>query len=330
MRRAGLYMALALAMLLSAAAAMADELRPAYLELRERAPDEFSIVWKTPALGDMRLGIYVRLPDSCKPNTEPIRTIEAGNFFERWNAICTGGLKGREIVLDGLRTTPIEALVHIGYIDGTTQVARLTPDTAAVTATGAQTRLDVAQTYFTLGVDHILTGLDHLLFVLTLVLLIGDRWMLLKTITAFTIAHSITLAGASLGYMSLQQKPMEATIALSIAFAASELVKVREGERRLSQEAPWIIAFTFGLLHGFGFAGALKEIGLPPNETPLALLMFNIGVETGQLIFVAAILLGMRAFAALYDLPAAPARRIAAYVIGAMSMTWFVFRIASF
>lgn len=330
MKRLGLFVALALAVLLNATAARADELRPAFLELRERAPDEFSIVWKTPALGDLRLGIYVRLPETCRAKAEPIRTIEAGNFFERWTAICAGGLKGREIVLDGLRTTPIEALVHIGYLDGTTQVARLTQDTTSMTATGAQTKLDVAQTYLTLGVDHILTGLDHLLFVLTLVLLIGDRWMLLKTITAFTVAHSITLAGATLGYMSLQQKPMEATIALSIAFAASELVKVREGERRLSQDAPWIIAFTFGLLHGFGFAGALKEIGLPPNETPLALLMFNVGVETGQLIFVAAILLGLRAFAALYDPPVAPARRAAAYVIGVMSMTWFVFRIASF
>lgn len=330
MMRGWIRIACALVLLAIGARARADELRPAFLELRERAPNEYAVVWKTPAMGDMRLGIYVRLPEGCRAKAEPIRMIEGGSFFERWTAVCANGLKGREIMLDGLRTTPIEALVHIAYLDGTTQVARLTQDTTSVTATGAQTKFDVARTYVILGVDHILTGLDHLLFVLTLVLLIGDRWMLLKTITAFTVAHSITLVGATLGYMSLQQKPMEATIALSIAFAASELVKVRAGERRLSQDAPWIFAFAFGLLHGFGFAGALKEIGLPPNETPLALLMFNVGVEVGQLIFVAAILLGLRAFAALYDLPAAPARRLAAYVIGVLSMTWFVFRAASF
>jgi hydrogenase/urease accessory protein HupE len=316
--------------LLVASAACADELRPAYLDIREKAVDEFAVLWKVPALGDLRLGLYVRMPAACTEKAEPVRSSEAGSFFERWTAACPGGLKGREIVIDGLRSIVTDVLVHIEFRDGSTQVARLTPERPSFAVGGVQTRLEVAQTYFALGVDHILTGLDHLLFVLALVLLIPGRWMLLKTITAFTVAHSLTLVGATLGYMSLQQKPMEATIALSIAFAASELVKVREGQRRLSQDAPWIIAFTFGLLHGFGFAGALKEIGLPHNETPLALLMFNVGVEVGQLIFVAAILLGMRAVAALFDVPAARARLVAAYAIGVLSMTWFVFRIASF
>ena len=326
-----LFALLLLARAIAATPASADELRPAFLDLREKAQDEFAVAWKIPALGDLRLGIYVRLPPECRPKAEPVRNVDnAGSFFERWTAVCPGGLKGREISIDGLRVTPIETLVHIEYRDGSTQVVRLTSATPSFVVTGVQSRLGVAQTYLALGVDHILTGLDHLLFVLTLVLLIRDRWMLLKTITAFTVAHSITLAGATFGYMSLPQKPMEAVIALSIAFVASELVKLGSGERRLSQDYPWVIAFVFGLLHGFGFAGALKEIGLPPNETPLALLMFNVGVEAGQLMFVAAIVLGMRAVGALFDVPASRARKIAAYAIGAMTMTWFVFRVSSF
>jgi hypothetical protein len=169
-----------------------------------------------------------------------------------------------------------------------------------------------------------------LLFVLALMLLIRDRWMLVKTITAFTIAHSITLAGASLGYLSLPQKPVEAAIALSIAFVASELIKMRSGERRLSEDYPWIVAFAFGLLHGFGFAGALAETGLPQMDVPLALLTFNLGVEAGQLLFVAAVLTGFRAASALFTVPVAPARLAAAYLIGTTSMFWLLARVGSF
>ncbi len=185
-------------------------------------------------------------------------------------------------------------LARIEYRDGSVEIARLTPEKPAFVAAGTQTIGEVAQTYFRLGVDHILSGLDHLLFVFALILLIHDRWMLVKTITAFTVAHSITLAGASLGYFSLPQKPVEATIALSIAFVASELIKMKPGERRLSEASPWIVAFTFGLLHGFGFAGALKEIGLPQSDVGLALLTFNLGVEAGQLMFLAAVLVSFQ------------------------------------
>ena len=198
-----------------------------------------------------------------------------------------------------------------------------------IVVAGTQGRLEVAKTYVLLGIDHILTGFDHLLFVLALMLLIRDPWMLAKTITAFTIAHSVTLAGATLGYFSLPQKPVEAAIALSIAFVASELVRIKAGERRLSQDYPWIVAFAFGLLHGFGFAGALKETGLPQLDIPLALLMFNVGVEAGQLLFVAAILVTARTATALVKVPIAPARLAAAYLIGTISMVWFVTRVTS-
>ena len=309
---------------------MAHELRPAYLDMRETATNEFAVLWKVPALDDLRLGLYVRLPDVCKAKTETVRTIQDGAYFERWSVACPNGLKGQEIVIDGLRSTVTDALARIEYRDGTKQIARLTPEKLTLLVASGQSWLEVAKAYFLLGVDHILTGFDHLLFVLALILLIHDRWMLVKTVTAFTIAHSITLAGATLGYISLPQKPVEATIALSIAFVASELVKVRSGERRLSENYPWIVAFVFGLLHGFGFAGALKEAGLPQTDISLALLTFNLGVEAGQLMFIAAALVVFRAAGMLLTVPIAPARIAAAYLIGTTSMVWLVARLSSF
>jgi hydrogenase/urease accessory protein HupE len=321
-----------LAVLLAAVMAFADapaaahEVRPAYLDMRETALDSFAVTWKVPAQGEMRLGLHVRLPVVCAVEGEPVRLIDAGAYLERWTANCTGGLRGAEIGVDGLASTMTDALVRIEYATGDTEVARLLPDHPNFVAAGAQTSLEVARTYFLLGVDHILSGLDHLLFVLALMLLISDRWMLIKTITAFTVAHSITLAGASLGYFSLPQAPVEATIALSIAFVASELVKAKPGERRLSEGYPWVVAFAFGLLHGFGFAGALKEIGLPQSDVPLSLLTFKLGVEAGQLIFVAAALMLLAAAGALVRIPA-PARLAGAYAIGTAAMLWLVPRI---
>ena len=321
---------LVLAQLLAMNLAAADELRPAYLDIRETAADEFAVVWKVPALGDLRLSIYVRMPESCRSKVDPVRTIQAGSFFERSSFVCVGGLKGREITIDGLRSGVTDALARIEYRDGTTEVARLTPDSPTIVIVGAQSRFDVAKTYLLLGIDHILTGFDHLLFVLALMLLIRAPGMLVKTITAFTIAHSFTLAGASLGYFNLPQKPVEAAIALSIAFVASELTKIKAGEQRLSQAYPWVVAFAFGLLHGFGFSGALKETGLPQLDIPLALLMCNAGVEAGQLLFVATILVAVRSALMLVTLPVVPTRLAAAYVIGTTSMVWLVTRVASF
>jgi hydrogenase/urease accessory protein HupE len=310
--------------------AFGDELRPAYLSIRETNPNEFSVLWKVPALGDKRLGLYLQLPDVCVPKSEPVRLIENAAYSERWTAICGGGLRGQLIAIDGLRSTATDALARIQYRDGSVEIARLTPETPRFVVAGVQLGREVAWTYFLLGVDHILIGYDHLLFVFALILLINDFWMLTKTITAFTLAHSITLAGASLGYFSLPQQPVEATIALSIAFVASELIKQRPGERRLSESYPWVVAFAFGLLHGFGFAGALKETGLPQTDIPVALLTFNIGVEAGQLLFVACVWIVFLAVRWSVTVPAAPARLAAAYVIGTVAMLWFVVRISSF
>ncbi|MBX4995457.1 hydrogenase/urease accessory protein HupE [Rhizobium binae] len=326
MKQIGRILVLLLPMLL-AAAAHAHEIRPAYLDMRETASDTFAVVWKVPAQGEMRLGLHVRLPAACVEKSEPVRSIEQGAYFERWNVACTKGLKGGEIIVDGLTSTMTEALMRIQYGTGDTELTRLLPDRPRFVVAGTQTSIEVARTYFLFGVNHILSGLDHLLFVLALILLIRDRWMLFKTITAFTIAHSMTLAGASLGYFSLPQSPVEATIALSIAFVASELARAEPGERRLSESYPWLVAFAFGLLHGFGFAGALKETGLPQSDVPLSLLTFNLGVEAGQLLFVAATLIVARVGAAIVAVPPTAARRLGAYVIGTASMLWLVPRI---
>jgi len=310
--------------------ATAHEIRPAYLQLDETAPAQFSVLWKVPAAGDRRLALYLRFPAECQTLGEPAGTIDGGAYFERWKMSCDGGLKGRSVTVDGLRTSMTDVLARISWTDGTTEVARLTPEHPALTLKGAQSILQVAWTYFVLGVEHILSGVDHLLFVLALMLLIRERWMLFKTITAFTLAHSITLVGATLGYFSLPQKPVEATIALSIAFVASELIKTKPGERRLSEAYPWVVAFSFGLLHGFGFAGALNEIGLPQKDVPLALLTFNLGVEAGQLMFVGFVLLLYAAVRTVTTIPLTKARVAGAYVIGTIAIGWFLERLAGF
>ncbi len=328
MRKLGALLALPLLPLVGASA-MAHEVRPAYLDMRETEPDAFTVLWKVPAQGRMRLALDAHLPKQCVERATPTRTFEGSAYLERWTVDCAGGLREGEIVIDGLEATLTEALVRIEYENGGTEVGRLLPEAPSFTAAGAQTSLEVARTYFLLGVEHILLGFDHLIFVLALMLLIHDRLMLFKTITAFTVAHSITLAGASLGYFSLPQKPVEATIALSIAFVASELLKAKPNELRLSEAYPWLVAFAFGLLHGFGFSGALKEIGLPQSDVPLSLLTFNLGVEAGQLIFVAAALAIAGAARAIVSFRPALARRVIAYGIGTSAMLWLIPRIAS-
>lgn len=323
-------LALMLGLALGSPSASAHEMRPGFLSIKEKGSDEYSVLWKVPALGDKRLGIFLRLPENCKTRGEPLRSIEDAAYLERSTVICVGGLKHKEIFIDGLNATLTDVLGRIEYRDGTTEIARLTPESPGFSVSGAQSGWQVAGTYFRLGVEHILTGLDHLLFLFALILLIHDRWMLVKTITAFTMAHTMTLGGATLGYFSLPQKPVEAAIALSIAFVASELLKMKQGERRLSEAYPWIVAFCFGLLHGFGFAGALKEVGLPQSDVPLALLMFNLGVEAGQLMFVAVVLIALQALEIIFTPPKPAARVIAAYSIGAVAMFWLIARIVSF
>jgi len=311
--------------------ASAHEVRPAYLELVQTSPDTFDVGFKVPARGeDARFALYLRFPDDASNITEPQGRFEGAAFIERWRIRHPAALVGSTLHVDGLSTTLTDVLVRIERLDGTTQVARIMPASPSLVVVASPTRTQVAWTYLVLGVEHILLGIDHLLFVLALLLLVEGGRRIVATVTAFTVAHSLTLAAATLGFVHVPQQPVEAVIALSIVFVAAEILRLGRGQVDLAQRWPWLIAFTFGLLHGFGFAGALSEIGLPEQAIPLALLFFNVGVELGQLLFVAVVLL----LAALARRSAVPlptgATRLAAYGIGSVAAFWTIERVAGF
>jgi hydrogenase/urease accessory protein HupE len=311
---------------LSASSVAAHEVRPAYLEMTETAPGQFSVLWKVPALGELVLALKPVLPEACVPVAPTNERNVNGALVARWVVDCGAtGING-DIRIDGLQATLTDVLVRIVFVSGATDSRILHPNAAQFTVDPSGGAPPLAG-YLRLGIEHILTGTDHLLFVLGLLLIVRGTGRIVKTITAFTIAHSITLALAALGYVHVPQAPVEAVIALSILFLASEIMRKFSGARGLTETYPWLIAFIFGLLHGFGFAGALAEVGLPPNDIPLALLLFNVGVEVGQLVFVAAVLcivwIGRR-FATPAWLPTA-----GAYGIGAMSAFWVIQRVAA-
>ncbi|UCF34634.1 MAG: HupE/UreJ family protein [Phycisphaerales bacterium] len=309
--------------------AAAHEVRPAYLELQQTRADSFDVLWKTPARGDLRLGLYVRLPEECVVLSEPRGVFRGGAYIERWSVRHPQALVGTTIYIDGLESTLTDVLVRIHRLDGSTQVARFMPERPAVVVAGAPKRWQAAGTYLAVGVRHILGGVDHLLFVLGLLFLVQGRWVLVKTITAFTIAHSITLAIATLGYAEAPVKVLNVLIAMSILFLGPEIVRLHRGETSLTIRQPWVVAFAFGLLHGFGFAGGLTELGLPQSEIPLALLMFNIGVELGQLSFVA-VLLGLAAsFRVLEFRWQRWVRLVPAYVVGTLGAFWATAQLAA-
>src|SRR3990172_5755811 len=210
-------------------------------------------------------------------------------YTERWTVNWPGGLTGGTIHIAGLSGTMTDVLVRLERLDGTTQVTRLTPSAPSFVVEAAPRAMQVAATYLKLGVEHILGGIDHLLFVLALLILVNGTRRLIATVTAFTLAHSLTLAGATLGFVHVPGPPVEAAIALSIVFVAAEIMHSRQGRAGLTERFPWVVAFTFGLLHGFGFAGALREVGLRQSAIPIALLFFNVGVELGQLLFIASV-----------------------------------------
>ena len=269
----------------------ADELRPGYLELRETSSDTYSLLFKIPARGEeLRLAIYVNLPEGARDVGPPRRAFSDGAYVERRTIHRDGGLSGHAVTIDGLSATSTDVLVRVESLSGTVQTERLSPTKTMFVVQATPGAGEVAATYLHLGIEHILFGFDHLLFVLALVILVRDWRRVAVTVTAFTIAHSITLTAATLGFVHVPGSPVEATIALSIVLVAVEIVNARHGKPSLTARLPWLVAFSFGLLHGFGFAGALAEVGLPQHAIPVALLFFNVGVEIGQLVFVAAVL----------------------------------------
>lgn len=310
---------------------MADVFRPAYLQLTELEGDRYAVLWKVPALaGDLRLSAYVALPPDTETTSAPRVVRSDGAWVERWEIGYPGGLAGQEIAIEGNAVGVTDVIARVERLDGSAQIERLPIANPRFVVRAPSGGGEVAWSYLVLGVEHILGGVDHLLFVLALLLIVRGGGRIVATVTAFTVAHSITLVLATLGWVSVPGPPVEAIIALSIVFVAAEVVHGLKGRRGLTARAPWVVAFSFGLLHGFGFAGALAEVGLPDNAIPVALLMFNVGVELGQLLFVAAVLalghlLGRMAIRSGPGLEAA-----AAYGIGAVAAFWAIERVASF
>ena len=270
-------------------------MRPAYLELHQTGSETYDILWKVPGQGDdLRLGLYVQLPESCSNVTQPRGAFAANAYTERWSIQMRRRLERRHDPHRRPFGNPDRCSGAHGasrWFDPRSPGSRRRFSSFVVEA--APSRMEIVRTYFVLGVEHILTGVDHLLFVLGLLLLVRGLGRLVKTVSAFTVAHSVTLALATLGFVHVPSPPVEAVIALSIVFVAKEILRSRgrsaSTQPSLTERQPWLVAFSFGLLHGLGFAGGLSEVGLPQGHIPLALLLFSIGVEVGHFGFIAAV-----------------------------------------
>lgn len=319
--------------LLSPPRAEAHEARPAYLQIDETTPGRYSVLWRIPVLSGMPLPVALQLPAALRDIREPAlqqlsdslverRVVEAGN----------AGIAGSRIEFAGLAGTITDVLVRVRLLDGTQSTTLVRPSRPWVDIAAASGIAAVLGAYVVHGIEHILLGFDHLLFVLALILIVPSRRVLLWTITAFTLAHSITLALATLGVVHVPGPPVEAVIALSILLLAVEILHAQRGRPSLTARWPWVVAFSFGLLHGFGFAGALTAVGLPQGDVPLALFAFNVGVELGQLAFIAVVLTGLRLARRVDFSPAAErfALRAASYAIGILAAFWFCERLAGF
>jgi hydrogenase/urease accessory protein HupE len=312
--------------------ASAHDARPAYMQVTEVAPQRYEIIWRTPVLSGMRLPVVLRFPANTRNVTEPVLRELSDSLVERRIVEAGGGLTGTRIEIVGLQATITDALVRVQMLDGSYSTTLVRPSRPWIDITTSRSSLEVAGAYVMHGIEHILFGYDHLLFVLALILIVRSTRVLLLTVTAFTIAHSITLSLATLGVVHVAGPPVEATIALSILLLACEIIRSEQGQPSLTAKWPWLVAFSFGLLHGFGFASALSEIGLPQGDIPLALFSFNVGVEIGQLVFIA-VVFGIMGCAKLIRLPAVfavRARPVAAYAIGIMAAYWFIERLAGF
>ncbi|WP_262265767.1 HupE/UreJ family protein [Microvirga yunnanensis] len=317
----------ALATFLFPLAARAHEVRPAYLDLNEYRSGEFSVLWKTPMAGEMRLALDPAFSDPVEVLTSVAARRTGDAAVQTWR-LRVDSLRGHNLRIEGLESTLTDVLVRISFADGSTWVERLTPQRREALIPTRPGAWSAAGTYLGLGINHILMGVDHLLFVLALLLLTTGTWRLVKTVTAFTVAHSVTLGVVTLGILHVPPRPVEAVIALSIVFVAAEILRFRQGQVGLAARLPWIVAFTFGLLHGFGFAGALSEVGLPEGQIPVALLFFNLGVEAGQLLFIAGMLALITVAKRVRAAWPAWAELVPPYAIGSMAMFWVIQRVA--
>ena len=328
-RFAACVAAVLLLLLAGMPAARAHEARPAYLEIKESAPGQYALLWRTPVLAGVRLPLVLSLPEGVKDLKPPVIQELTDSLVERrWIDAGPNGLAGQRIEIKGLQFTITDALVRFEWLDGRTVQSIVRPSQPWVEIAASQTPWEVTGTYVSEGIRHILFGADHLLFVLGLLLIVGNRWMLVKTVTAFTVAHSITLAIATLGVADVPALPLNAAIALSILFLGPEIVRVWRGRTSFTIRHPWVVAFAFGLLHGFGFATAMTSAGLPRQDLPLALLSFNVGVELGQLGFVMLVLALERSFRVLQVHWPRWVQALPGYVVGSLGAFWTIQRVA--
>ena len=305
-------------------ASFAHEVRPAFLRAAETAPNTFNVVWKQPVLSGRRLRIRPSFPEACA-QTEPRLDRSGDTVAERFTVTCN--LKDGTLSLPGLENTLTDAFVEISYLDGSVRSALLKPASPTLSLSGPQA--SPAKAYLWIGVEHIMFGWDHLLFVIGLSLLVGGRrvW---GVATAFTLAHSITLAATALGGVSLPSRPVEILIAGSIVLLGVEILRKRRGIDTLGAKRPFLIAFAVGLIHGFGFAGALADIGLPQGTELLALFLFNIGVEFGQFAVIALALLALWGLAKRGGNWRKYAEVSTVYVFASIAMFWVFQRIAPY
>jgi len=323
--------ALLLIGLLPAVGVRADEIRPALLDIKEQKTGLISVTWKVPTRGDRILPLGARLPESLElVGSASVRDVPGARIETATYKDNDGTLTGQTIAIEGLGAVQTDALLLVQLRDGQQHSAILRPGSPEFTIPLEASRWKIAADYGRMGTIHILEGVDHLLFVLALLLIVSGLGPLFKAVTAFTAAHSITLALATLGVIHVPPAPTEAIIALSILFLAAEIVHKHDGRIGLTERWPWLIAFLFGLFHGLGFAGALSEIGVPQAEVPIALLMFNVGVEVGQLLFIGVVVTVMALFRRLPLATPAGAWRVAPYAIGSLAAFWTLQRVASF
>lgn len=304
----------------------AHEARPGFLELRQIDAASYNLLWKKPAGGEVELFIAPIVPKECRFLSSGQQQLTPGALVMRGVLVCPGGIDGKTLAIDGLDATLTDVIVRIHHADGRLESHVVKPDAPSVTLGVATSGWQRAAGYVRLGVNHILLGVDHLLFVLGLMLIVGRRWMLIKTISAFTLAHSITLAIATLGYASAPLPPLNAAIALSILFLGPEIVRKWRGGTSFTIRHTWVVAFAFGLLHGFGFASGLTAMGLPHAEIPLALLLFNVGVEIGQVGFVLLIVALERAFGTLEIRWPRVVEALPGYAVGSLGAFWAIQR----
>ena len=302
--------------------AQAHEVRPALLEVTQTSETDFQVLFKQPQAQGRWLNIQVAFPEGCAPLADAVPSLTPSAITETWTLHCERGLHDGLIAFPGLERTLTDVFVRISWLGDRQSAGLVKADSPFFELSGGQS----LGSYVELGVWHILLGLDHVLFVVLLTLLVDGKWRLLKAATAFTLAHSLTLGAAALNFVTPPQAPVEAVVALSIAFLAYEVVQKARGIHTLTAAMPWLAAFAFGLLHGFGFAGALVDLGLPYGARLQALLLFNVGVEIGQIIVIALTLPILAVVTRLGERPSEMLARGVAYGCGSLAVLWVIER----